>query len=54
MGESKQFREEHAMFSLYLPFFLALLILAIPKESVASGMLAELREVAINVAVGEV
>jgi len=38
---------------LYLPFLLALLILVIPKESVASDMLAEPREVAINVAVGK-
>ncbi len=41
------------MFNLCLPFFLALLILAIPKVSVASSMLADLREVAINVAVGK-
>ncbi len=41
------------MFRLYLPLFLTLLILAIPKESVASSMLAELREVTINVAVGK-
>jgi len=41
------------MVRLYLPIFLALLILVIPKESVASDMLAELREVAINVAIGK-
>lgn len=50
MGESRPFRRGAIMIRLYLPFFLALFFLVVPKESVGqNGELADLNSVRIVV-----